>query len=193
MHPQAGQITGTHVGAGGPEAERAQAGIRMGKERRGRKRSSTGRSHLCEQIPRTHATLSVRIRRRGASKSEIDMVMKLTTAIVVKDMGARQAPRDLSHSLISLSNAYSSSTDKFSRRYLIQTRNNGAAPIARSIRRNIFILSSLSMKLLACLRVYPRCNPERMVYINKFFATLMHTYIHESNLACMHVFRRAGF
>ena len=41
-HPQAEQVIETHMGAGGPEAERAQAGTRVGKERRGRKRSSAG-------------------------------------------------------------------------------------------------------------------------------------------------------
>jgi hypothetical protein len=57
------------------------------------------KSHILTGVQqvRHRPTLSVRIGRLGASKSEIDMVMKLTTAIVVKDMGARwQAPRSLS-------------------------------------------------------------------------------------------------
>ena len=40
-HPQAGQVTGTHMGVGGPEAEGA------------RERSDAGRSRLCKRIPCT--------------------------------------------------------------------------------------------------------------------------------------------
>jgi len=80
------------------------------------------------------------------------------------------------------------STDKFSRRYLIQIRNNGAAPISRSIRRNIYtILAIHEAALLARVRVslYPRSNRSVWSIINKDFAILMHTYMSQTWHACM--------
>ena len=68
-------------------------------------------------------------------------------------------------------------------------------PISRSIRRNIYtILAIHEAALLARVRVYlyPRSNRSVWSIINKDFCNI-NAHMHESNLACMHVFRRAGF